>query len=111
MSKPCEKCGGTDFTPSGKCRACQKAANEKYRAKAVGGGSAVKKKKKPAKAKPAARLAVALEIEQGYGVRAVVDDAYLILEQHDGETDSDDKICLSRTEFRALVGKFSEWAA
>jgi hypothetical protein len=59
-------------------------------------------------AKPAA--AITLEIEQGYGLKASIDDAYLIIEQHDGETDKDDKICLSRSEFRQLVGRFADWA-
>jgi hypothetical protein len=68
---------------------------------------------KTKKAKPvaAATPAIALEIEQGYGLKASLDDAYLILEQHDGETGNEDKICLSRSEFRQLVGKFGAWAA
>jgi hypothetical protein len=61
--------------------------------------------------KPAAAAPAALEIEQGYGLKASIDDAYLIIEQHDGESGNDDKICLSRSEFRALVSKFGEWAA
>ena len=93
------------------CKACiAKKAKAAYQAKAAGGGSAVKAGKKAVKAEPAVP-AIALEIEQGYGLKAQIDDAYLIIEQHDGETGNDDKICLSRSEFRALVGKFSPWAA
>lgn len=119
MSDKCTKCGSADFTEGGKCRPCQKVRNEAYRAKhanAAGGGSAVKRKKKTKEAKPAAEAAAAstsatLEIEHGYGLKASIDEAYLIIEQHDGETDSDDKICVSRSEFRLLVEKFSGWAA
>lgn len=51
-----------------------------------------------------------LEIEQGYGLKAWVDDPYLMIEQsdHDGKADT---ICLSRSELRQLLGKYGEWAA
>jgi hypothetical protein len=41
--KECGKCGGIDFTSTGRCRKCQKVANEAFRAKATaakGGKSA-----------------------------------------------------------------------
>lgn len=71
-------------------------------------------KTKAKSAKPAEISAPApdeLVIEQGYGLKASIDEDYLIIEQHDGETDKDDKICLSRSELRQLIGKFGGWAA
>lgn len=115
MSDPCKKCGGTDFTSGGRCRVCQKAKNDKYAAKVAGGGKAVAEKKKskaakPVKVAPAPQASTGLVIEQGYGLTASIDDAYLILQQHDGETGEDDKVCLSRSEFRALSAAFGKWA-
>ncbi len=103
----CGQCGSTDFTPGGACRACKKKANEKYRAKTAGGGRSVKAKVLV----PVSAVTPTLEIEQGYGLKARIDEAYLIVEQHDGETDSDDSVCLSRSEFRLLIEKFGSWAA
>ena len=37
MEKACKVCSGTDFTPSGKCRGCQRKHNEAYRLKHAGG--------------------------------------------------------------------------
>jgi hypothetical protein len=116
MSKAaCKKCGGTDFTPGGACRPCKRAVNDAYRAKHAGGGT-VKSKAKAKDAKPAAISAPAsgadtLVIEHGYGLTAAIDEEYLIVTQHDGETDKDDKICLSRSELRQLIVKFGSWAA
>lgn len=111
--KPCTKCQGTDFTAGGKCRACQKARNLKYAAKkAAAAKSKGAKRAKKAKIKKAVAAVepIALEIEQGYGLQASIDDAYLIIAQHDGETGKDDKVCISRHELRQLVAKFGPWA-
>jgi hypothetical protein len=40
MTKPCNVCAGTNFTPAGKCRACKKRSNEAYAAKKRLGGVA-----------------------------------------------------------------------
>lgn len=114
-TKTCSLCAKPkeleEFPKKGaQCKACIAAkAKAHYASKNGGSKSKAKKSKKTPKA--AAAPAIALEIEQGYGISAVVDDAYLILQQHDGESGNDDKICLSRSEFRQLVGRFSEWAA
>lgn len=74
----------------------------------------MKAKTKAKDVRPAEIPAPALErlvIEHGYGLTAAIDEDYLIVTQHDGETGDDDKICLSRSEFRQLVGKFGSWAA
>ncbi len=71
-------------------------------------------KTKAKSAKPAEISAPApdqLVIEHGYGLTAAIDEEYLIVTQHDGETDKDDKICLSRSELRQLISKFGGWAA
>jgi len=52
-----------------------------------------------------------LVIEHGYGLTASIDEDYLIVTQHDGENGKDDKICLSRSELRQIIGKFGGWAA
>lgn len=72
----------------------------------------MKTKTKAKDAKPAAISAPApdaLVIEQGYGLTAVIDEEYLIVTQHDGEAKKDDKICLSRSELRQIIGKFGTW--
>lgn len=92
------------------CKACLAvSAKIAYQAKKNGGSKA--KAKKGKKSTKVASPAPGLEIEQGFGLKASIDDAYLIIEQHDGESGDEDKICLSRSEFRQLVGKFSAWAA
>jgi hypothetical protein len=111
----CGKCGGTDFTDGGKCRACQKIRNEAYRIKHAGGGSAVKSKTKAKDSKPAAisappAAAEVLEIQQGYGLKAHIDEPYLFVAQDDGEGETD-TVCLSRAEFRQLLAKYGSWAA
>jgi hypothetical protein len=116
MAESCKKCGGKDFTDGGKCRACQRKANEKYRLKHAGGGSAVTSKTKAKDSKPAAISAPApapaevLEIEQGYGCKAHTDGRYLFVAQDDGEGKTD-TVCLSRTEFKQLIEKYGAWAA
>lgn len=118
MSTPCKKCGGTDFTEAGKCKACKRATNNAYLAKLRSspsvGDSAVKakaKNEKPAAAESPAPAAPALQlaIEQGYGLKAWTDDAYLMIEQHDGEGKTD-AICVSRTEFKRLIETFGGWS-
>jgi hypothetical protein len=115
-NEKCGKCGASDFTPSGNCRPCKKAANAAYRvARAAGGGNAVKTKPKTAAKKSVEVSATPqfsdLVIERGYGLTATVDEDYLIVAQHDGETGKDDKVCLSRSELRALFATFGKWAA
>lgn len=112
MAKTCSTCGGTDFTDGGKCRACQRKSNEKYRQKHAGGGSAVKTKAKDVKPDviSAPVPAEVLEIQQGYGLKAWIDDPYLMIEQREDETKTD-AVCISRTEFRQLLAKFGAWAA
>jgi hypothetical protein len=51
----------------------------------------------------------ALEIQQGYGLKAWIDEPYLFVEQADGEGKTD-AICLSRSELQALFNQFSGWA-
>jgi hypothetical protein len=113
MSKACGKCSGTDFTDGGKCRACQRKANEKYRLKHAGGGSTVTSKTKAKESKPveisAPAPAEVLEIQQGYGLRAHIDEPYLFVAQDDGEGKTD-MVCLSRTELKQLIERFGRWA-
>jgi hypothetical protein len=79
---------------------------------AFGGGSVTVKAKqaKTPRISAAAPPEQTLEIEQGYGLKAWVDDPYLMIEQsdHAGKADT---ICLSRSELRQLLGKYGEWAA
>lgn len=87
--------------------------------KPAGGGSAVKTKAKGAKTTAQISAEVPaptgtvdpnrIEIEHGYGVRAWIDESYLMLQQDDGEGKTD-ALCLSRAEFRVLVEKYKEWA-
>jgi hypothetical protein len=70
-------------------------------------------KTKAKDAKPAAisaPVATVLEIQQGYGLKAWIDDPYLMIEQSDGEGKTD-AICVSRAELRQLCEKFGPWAA
>lgn len=112
----CKKCGGADFNDSGDCRTCRKRYNDAYRAKAAGGGSAVKTKKaKASKVLVVAAAALpALEIQRCYGLKAQIDDSdgdpYLVIQQT-GDGDKTDALCLSRLEFRQLIEKFGSWAA
>lgn len=109
-SKPCAKCGATDRTPAGTCRPCKAKSNANYLAKKAGGGSLkTATKGKVSRAEISAPATEVLEIEQGYGIKAWIDDPYLMIEQkdHDGRADT---ICLSRSELRLVIGKFTEWA-
>jgi hypothetical protein len=109
MSKTCEKCGASDFTPKGKCRPCKKRANDAYRAKATG-GRAVKAKAKAAPKAAAAPLR--LEIDACFGFEAAVNgDGYLDIQQRDSTGEITDTVVMSRSEFRLLVEKFTPWAA
>lgn len=105
----CKKCDGTDFTPGGKCRGCQKKRNDDYRKKTAGGGSKVKTKKvKASKVKAAAET---LHIAPGFGCEAAIKDGILEVNQRDGAGDIVDTVVLSKGEFRALVEKYGGWAA
>jgi hypothetical protein len=109
MAEPCKKCGGTDFTPKGTCKACKKRMNDAYRAKAMGGGKTVKGKRKKASPKAATTPAAELVIDACFGLKASIDGDYLKVEQSDAEGNVD-TLMLSRTEARQLIVNFSKWA-
>jgi hypothetical protein len=64
---------------------------------------------KPAEISAAPAALFVLEIQQGYGLKAWIDDPYLMIQQDDGEGKTD-AICLSRSELRQLIAKFADWA-
>lgn len=110
MSQTCEKCGGKEFAANGDCKACKRVYNKAYREKAKAAGGKTKAKNvKPAIAIVMPERAPVLEIQQGHGIKAWIDEPYIMLEQADGEG-ATDAICLSRSEFRQLVDKFGSWA-
>jgi predicted ATP-dependent serine protease len=101
----CNVCGAGDFTAAGKCKACSKKYNKAYRAKHAGGGSV-----KTAKAaKPQKPEALRLSLPAAYGLSASIDEDYLQIQQTDQEGNTD-SLMISRAEFIALVGRFSQWA-
>jgi hypothetical protein len=105
----CTVCGGTDFTPAGTCRACNKKRNDAYRAKAAGGKV---KAKTPKPAKAPARATHELVVDACFGFQAAVNgDGYLEIQQRDQSGEVTDTLTLSRPEFRQLVDKFGAWAA
>ena len=109
MTHTCKKGGGSDI--SGKCKECRRISNLAYRLKRSGGGKVNKAKKTSiAQASAPAPTTPALEIEQGYGIKAWIDDPYLMVQQadHDQRIDT---LCLSRAELRQLIEKFSGWAS
>jgi hypothetical protein len=113
MAEPCKKCGGTDFTPGGRCRKCQKEKNDAWRKAHENGAGKTKKVKKVAKGKKAAKVAAApaadLIIDACFGLKASLDGDYLKIEQSDAEG-ATDTLMLSRTEARQLIANFSKWA-
>lgn len=86
--KKCQHCGGVDLTAGGKCRACKKTGKVNGR--------------------PATAV---LEIQQGYGLKAYVDEPYLMIEQSETPGGKPDAICLSRSELKQIVEKFGPWSA
>lgn len=79
-----------------------------------GGGKAVKTKKKAKAKKPKAKVKAAAEtlhIAPGFGCEAAIKDGILEVNQRDGAGDVVDTVVLSKGEFRALVEKYSGWAA
>ena len=68
-----------------------------------------KRKAKDAKPVEVSAAPVALEIHQGYGLKAHIDESYLFIAQDNGEG-ATDTVCLSRTELKQLLDKFGSWA-
>jgi hypothetical protein len=109
-TKVCEKCGASDFTPKGKCRPCKKVANDAYRAKAAGGGSAVKTKK--TRAPKVNDKIVELVVDACFGFEArITAEGFLEVQQRNSDGEVSDTLVMSRPEFRQLVDKFTSWAA